>query len=95
MEKDTDKSNVHLRIADKSELEKFKTDLQESFRISAENEFGHTLDEPIPSDSDIEESFKSTGSIVYQVFLDDEIVGGAIVSIDEITQHNKLLLFLY
>ncbi len=68
MEKDTDKSNVHLRIADKSELEKFKTDLQESFRISAENEFGHTLDEPIPSDSDIEESFKSTGSIVYQVF---------------------------
>lgn len=93
MEKDTDKSNVYLRIAAKSELEKFKTDLQESFRISAENEFCHTLDEPIPSDSDIEESFKSTGSIVYQVILDDEIVGGAIVSIDEITQHNKLLLF--
>lgn len=93
MEKGVNKSNVVLRIADKSELEKFKTDLQEAFRISAEKEFGHTLDKPIPSDSDIEESVKSAGSIVYQVLLNKNIVGGAIVSIDEATQHNKLLLF--
>lgn len=86
-------SNVILRIADESELEKFKTDLQEAFRISAEKEFGHTLDEPIPSDSDIEESFKSDGAIVYQVLLNDNIVGGAVISIDESTQRNKLLLF--
>lgn len=93
MGNDVYKSNVILRIADESELEKFKTDLQEAFRISAENEFGHTLDEPIPSDSDIEESFKSAGAIVYQVLLNDNIVGGAIVSIDDATQHNNLLLF--
>ena len=93
MKKNVDKLNVHLRIAGRSELEKFKTDLQESFRISAENAFGHTLDEPIPSDSDIEESFKSAGAIVYQILLDGEIVGGAVVSIDEETQRNKLLLF--
>ncbi|NCD43053.1 MAG: GNAT family N-acetyltransferase [Bacteroidia bacterium] len=93
MRDDINKSNVILRIADESELEKFKTDLQESFKLSAEKEFGHTLDEPIPSDSDIEESVKSDGAIVYQVILNDIIVGGAIVSIDEASQHNKLLLF--
>ncbi len=93
MGKDINKSIVNLRIADKSELEKFKADLQHSFRISAEKEFCHTLDKPIPSDSDIDESFKSAGAIVYQVLLNDNIVGGAIVSIDETTQHNKLLLF--
>lgn len=93
MGNDVNKSNVTLRIADESELEKFKTDLQEAFRIPAEKEFGHTLDEPIPSDSDIKESIKSAGAIVYQVLLNDNIAGGAIVSIDEATQHNKLLLF--
>lgn len=93
MENDADKPNVVLRIADESELEKFKTDLQEAFRIPAKKEFGHTLDKPIPSDSDIEESVKSNGSIVYQVLLNNNIVGGAIVSIDAATQHNKLLLF--
>ncbi len=93
MENDVNKTNVILRIADESELDKFKTDLQETFRISAEKEFGHTSDEPIPFDSDIDESVKSAGAIVYQVLLNDNIVGGAIVSIDDVTQHNKLLLF--
>jgi len=93
MGNDVKQSNVILRIAEESELEKFKTDLQEAFRISAEKEFGHTLDEPIPSDLDIEESFKFAGAIVYQVILNDKIVGGAVISIDELTQHNKLLLF--
>lgn len=93
MGNDVKQSNVILRIADESELEKFKTDLQEAFRISAEKEFGHTLDEPIPSDSDINESVRSAGAIVYQVILNDNIVGGAVVSIDEATKRNKLLLF--
>jgi hypothetical protein len=93
MGNDVNQSNVILRIADESELEKFRTDLQEAFRISAEKEFGHALGEPIPSDSDIEESIKSAGAIVYQVILNGDIVGGAVVSIDEATQRNKLLLF--
>jgi predicted acetyltransferase len=93
VENNANQSNVILRIADKSELEQFKTDLQEAFRISAEKEFGHTLDEPIPSDSDIEDSFKSAGAIIYQIVSNNNIVGGAVVSIDEETQHNKLLLY--
>jgi len=93
MKNNVTKSDVTLRIAQEIELDKFKTDLQEAFRISAEKEFGHALDEPIPSDVDFENSVKYAGAIVYQVVLDDNIVGGAIVAIDEVTQHNKLLLF--
>jgi predicted acetyltransferase len=93
MENDVNHSNVILRIADESELEKFKTDLQEAFKTSAEKEFGHTLDKPIPSNLDIDESFNFSGAIVYQVILNDKIVGGAVISIDKETQHNKLLLF--
>ena len=43
---------------------------------------------------DFEDSVNYAGAIVYQVLLDENIVGGAIVAIDEVTQHNKLLLFL-
>ncbi|MDD2837936.1 GNAT family N-acetyltransferase [Sulfuricurvum sp.] len=89
----SNKSNITLRTAKKTELEKFKIDLQEAFRISAEKELCHVLDVPIPSDLDFEESLKYPGAIVYHVILDDTIVGGAIVAIDEKTQYNKLLLF--
>ena len=90
---DENKSTVSLRIAYESELEKFKADLQEAFRVSAEREFGHTLDKPIPSDEDVEESFRADGAIVYQILVDEKIAGGAIVLIDEVTQCNKLSLF--
>lgn len=90
---ETKNSNITLRVAQESELVKFKTDLQDAFMISAEKESGEKFDEPIPSDTDIDDSISSVGSIVYQILLNDKIVGGAIVSIDEITQHNKLLFF--
>ncbi len=93
MENDRKRPDISLRVAYESELEKFRTDLQEAFSISADSEFGHTLDEPIPSDSDIEESMNAADSIVYQVLVQGIIAGGAIVSIDEATQHNKLLFF--
>lgn len=93
MKNNTEKLHITLRIAYNSELDKFKTDLQEAFMISAEKESGEKFDEPIPSDADINESIKAVDSIVYQILLNNTIVGGAIVSIDEVTQHNKLLFF--
>lgn len=93
MENNINQPNVTLRIANEQELEKFKTDLQEAFRLSAEKEFGHALDEPIPSDTEIEESFKSSGAVVYHVLFNDTIAGGAVVAINEQTQRSKLLLF--
>ncbi len=86
--------NIALRVAHESEFEKFKRDLQSAFKVSAEEEFGHELDEPIPSDEDIEQSIFAYGSIVYWIVTDkEEIVGGAVVVIDEATQHNSLSFF--
>lgn len=86
-------SSVLLQRTSKSDLQKFKSDLQESFRISAEAEFGHALEEPIPSDEDIEDSIAAPGSIVYSIVENGQAVGGAIVLIDEVTQHNSLAFF--
>ena len=85
--------HIALRIVHASEFEKFKGDLQSAFSVSAEKEFGHTLDEPIPSDEDIEESILASGAIVYWIEANQEIVGGAVVVIDEATQHNSLSFF--
>lgn len=85
--------NIALRVAHESELETFKRDLQSAFKVSAEKEFGHALDEPIPCDEDIEHAMLARGSIVYWIVTDKEIVGGAVVVIDEATQHNSLSFF--
>lgn len=93
MNENIEKKSVILRKTELHELDKFKSDLQESFRVSAEKEFGHSLEEPIPSNQDIEESIKVSNSIVYSIFFENELVGGAIVYINEITQHNSLAFF--
>lgn len=82
-----------LLKAEESDIWKFKKDLQDSFCVSAEAEFGHKLEEPIPSDEEIEQSISAPGSIVYWVVIEGEKVGGAVVLIDEETQDNTLALF--
>lgn len=84
---------ISLRIAYESELETFKSDLQNAFKVAVEEECGHTLDEPIPSDDDIEHSILAPGAIVYWIVANEETIGGAIVMIDEATQHNSLSFF--
>lgn len=51
---------VWLQQADASSLGEFKSALQASFRVAAEADQGHPLDEPIPSDEDIEQAFPQT-----------------------------------
>jgi hypothetical protein len=55
---------ISLRIAYESELETFKSDLQNAFKVAVEEEFGDKLDEPIPSDEDIEHSILAPGAII-------------------------------
>lgn len=88
-----DNITVTLWKTEKSDLSRFKLDLQESFRVSAEAESGQRLEEPIPPDEDIEQSIVAPGSVVYWILADGERVGGAIVTIDEVTQHNSLSFF--
>lgn len=89
------KNIVTLEVAKKSELSKFKRDLQESFAVAVIETFGSTSCGPIPSDEDIDASFNTPGAITYHILLNNKKVGGAVVVIDEITQHNSLhLLFI-
>lgn len=75
------------------ELKIFKKDMQEAFQKGAENEF-ENLDFEILPEEDINKSLETKGAIAYKAVMNNEIVGGAIVVIDELTQYNHLD-FLY
>ncbi|MDU7441971.1 MAG: hypothetical protein E7L05_15760, partial [Clostridium sp.] len=47
----------------------------------------------IPSDKDIEQSFNEAGTVIYHIILEGKKVGGAVININELTQHNSLELF--
>lgn len=77
----------------KEHIQQFKTDMQESFQQGAIDEFGE-IDQEILPINDIDRSLEAQGSIAYEAIVDGEIVGGAIVIINQETQHNHLD-FLY
>ena len=85
--------NVRILEAEASTLSEFKSALQESFRVAAEADFGHPLEEPIPSDEDIERSFNAAGAVTYWIVADEQRVGGAVVVIDQMSGRNSLSLF--
>ena len=86
---------VTLELAKEDELDKFKQDLKESFSVTVIEEFGSIDAGPIPSDKEIEDSFKAPGSAIYHILSNGIKVGGVVVCIDEKTQHNSLdLLFI-
>lgn len=72
----------------------YKADLQEAFQKGFEEKYGRTNEVILP-EKDIDQSLNEKGSVAYKALLDGEMVGGAIVVIDEKTQHNHLdLLFV-
>lgn len=75
------------------DLAQYKADMQEAFQKGFEDEFGKT-DEIILPEEDIIQSLNAEGAIAYKAVVDGEMVGGAIVEINEKTQHNHLD-FLY
>ena len=85
--------NIKLLAAEPSSLSEFKSVLQDSFRVAAEADFGHPLEEPIPSDEDIEKSFNTTGTVTYWIMADEQRVGGAVVVIDQVSGLNSLSFF--
>lgn len=74
-------------------LTQFKKDMQEAFQQGAVEEFG-MIDMQILPASHIDRSLQAPGAIAYEAIVEGELVGGAIVVIDENTQHNHLD-FLY
>lgn len=75
------------------DLSLFKKDMQEAFQRGAEAELEHADSEILP-EKDIDKSLSSEGAIAYKAVSQGSIIGGAIVVIDDKTQHNHLD-FLY
>lgn len=77
-----------------SEMSRFKQDMQEAFQQGYEAAFGKT-DEIILPEKDIDQSLQTPGAYAWKALVDGEPAGGAVVVIDEKTQHNHLdLLFV-
>ena len=85
--------NFELLPVVQSEMGVFKRDMQEAFQKGFEDVYGKT-EETILPEKDIDRSLNATGSIAYKAVVNGETVGGAVVVIDEKTQHNHLD-FLY
>ena len=86
---------VTLELVKKDELFKFKKDVQESFGVAVIKEFGSLEAGPIPCDEDLEKNFKAPGVVIYHILSNGTRVGGVIVSINKVTQHNSLdILFI-
>lgn len=75
------------------DIQVFKKDMQEAFQTGAASEFSD-LDVQILPEKDIDSSLSKKGAAAYKAVIDGQIVGGAIVVIDESTKHNHLD-FLY
>ena len=78
---------------DRREYSQFKTDIQEAFQKGFETVYGKT-DEIILPEDDIDHSLCTKGAVAYKAVINEEHAGGAIVVINENTQHNHLH-FLY
>ena len=85
--------NFQLIKLRKEDTEAYKKDMQEAFQQGAIEGFGE-MEEQILPESHINRSLETKGAIAYEALLDGEMVGGAIVVINEETKHNHLD-FLY
>ena len=72
-----------------ADISKFKADIQEAFQKGFEDVYGKTEGTILP-EKDIDRSLNAEGSAAYKALADGEIVGGAIVVINEKTLHNHL-----
>ena len=72
-----------------ADLAGYKKDMQFAFQMGTVDVFGET-DATVLPDEDIENSLRKKGAIAYKAVVGGETVGGAIVVIDEKTQHNHL-----
>lgn len=72
-----------------TDIKNFKHDIQEAFQKGFEAVYGKTEGTILP-EKDIDRSLNAVGSVAYKAVINGEMVGGAIVVIDNETQHNHL-----
>lgn len=71
------------------DIAEFKKDMQYAFKMGTVKEFGEPDTEVLP-EQDINSSLFAKGAVAYKAVVDGKIAGGAIVVIDDETQHNHL-----
>ena len=81
--------NLKLNIMSENDIAEFKKNVQCAFQKGFEDVFGK-CEETILPEKDIDQSLNGKGSVAYKAVLDGETVGGVIVAIDTVTQHNHL-----
>lgn len=82
---------VTISKINNEDLIQFKKDMQEAFQKGFEDVYGKTEGQILP-EQDIDHSLNEQGAIAYKVVVEGQMVGGAVVVIDEKTQHNHLHL---
>ncbi len=85
--------DLKLLPLEPKDMKQYKVDFQTAFQKGFEKQFGKTKETILP-EKDLDQSLNSKGATAYKAIINGEIVGGAIVVIDEKTQHNHLD-FLY
>ena len=85
--------NFKLVPVCENDISNYIKDMQEAFQLGVEKEF-NALNEEILPQEDVKKSLAAKGAIAYKAVVDHEMVGGAVVVINESTQHNHLD-FLY
>lgn len=80
---------IELLPVEERDLKQYKEDMQEAFQKGFEAQFGKTKEIILP-EKDIDQSLNTKGAIAYKAVADGKIAGGAVVVIDDKTQHNHL-----
>jgi len=91
--KDEGDGQVTLERAAEQDLPGFMRDLQHAFEAAAIVECGTISAERLPPDQDVQEAFDAPGAEILHVVSGGRRVGGAVLTIDDVTHHNALSLF--
>ena len=83
--------NFSLEKINSEDVLQFKKDMQEAFQKGFEVVYGKTNGIILP-EQDIDRSLNEKGAIAYKAVVDGNMVGGAVVVIDKVTQYNHLHL---
>lgn len=78
-----------LVIVEEQDFPQYKRDMQEAFQLGFEEVYGK-CDQVILPEKDIDNSINTPGAICYKALVDNEMVGGCIVVIDNETNYNHL-----
>ena len=81
--------NFELLPITENDIKQFKADIQEAFQKGFEDVYGKTNGVVLP-EKDIVRSLNTEGAVAYKAIVDGEFVGGAVIVINDKSQHNHL-----